>query len=106
MSHPERAAAAIHAALKPDGTWFIVDINGKESFEENLAESPIAPFAYNGSLLCCMSSSACVEDGGAHGTLALPEGKMRELVASAGFTRFRRIEELEHMFNAYYEARP
>lgn len=106
MTHPERAAAAIYSALKPDGTWFIVDINGKETFEENLADNPMAGMEYNISLLCCMSASACVEDGGAHGTLALPESKMKKLVTDAGFTRFRRIEELEHPFNAYYEARP
>jgi ubiquinone/menaquinone biosynthesis C-methylase UbiE len=106
MTHPEKAAAAIHRALKPDGTWFIVDVNGKDSFEENLAESSIAGFGYTASVLCCMAASACVEDGGAHGTMALPESKMRELVKNAGFTRFRRIEELEHPFNAYYEARP
>ena len=72
----------------------------------NLADNPIAGLGYNASLLCCMSSSACVEDGGAHGTMALPESKMRKLVTNAGFTRFRRIHELEHPFNAYYEARP
>jgi ubiquinone/menaquinone biosynthesis C-methylase UbiE len=106
MTHPEKAAAAIHRALKPDGTWFIVDVNGKDSFEENLAENPIAGFGYTVSVLCCMAASACVEDGGAHGTMALPESKMRELVKNAGFTRFRLIEELEHPFNAYYEVRP
>ena len=106
MSHPEKAAQSIRSALKPDGTWFIVEVNGKDSFEENLADNPIAGFAYSASLLCCMSSSACVEDGGAHGALALPESKMQKLVTDAGFTRFRRINELEHMFNAYYEARP
>ncbi len=106
MSHPHKAAEAIHAALKPDGNWFIVDVDGRDTFEENLADNPISGFGYNASLLCCMSSSACVEDGGAHGTMALPETKMKELVTKAGFTRFRRIEELEHTFNAYYEARP
>lgn len=106
MSHPEKAAAAIRSALKPDGTWFIIDVDGRDTFEENLADNPIAGFGYNVSVLCCMSSSACVEDGGAHGTMALPESKMRELVNDAGFTRFRRLTEIEHPFNAYYEARP
>jgi ubiquinone/menaquinone biosynthesis C-methylase UbiE len=106
MTHPEKAAKAIYAALKPDGTWFIVDVNGRDSFEENLSESAIAGFGYTASVLCCMAASACVEDGGAHGTMALPESKMRDLVKDAGFTRFRRIEGLEHPFNAYYEARP
>lgn len=106
MTHPEKAAAAIRKAIKPDGTWFIIDVDGKDTFEENLAESPIAGFGYSASVLCCMAASASVEDGGAHGTMALPEREMKKLVEGAGFTRFRRIDELEHTFNAYYEARP
>ena len=106
MSHPEGAVAAVHGALKPDGTFFVVDVNGKETFEENLSDNPLAALEYNVSLLCCMSSSACVEDGGAYGTLALHESAMRKLLTDGGFTRFQRIEGLEHPFNAYYEARP
>ena len=107
MTYPEKAAEAIHAALKTDGTWFIVDVQGKDTFEENLTDNAsIAAFAYPVSVLCCMSSSACTHDGGAHGTMALPESAMRKLITNAGFRRFRRIDELEHPFNAYYEARP
>jgi len=106
MSHPEGAVAAVRAALKPDGTFFVIDVNGKETFEQNLSDNPLAAMEYNGSLLCCMSSSASVEGGGAHGTLALHESAMRALLTEGGFTRFRRIEELEHPFNAYYEVRP
>lgn len=107
MTHPEGAAAAIHAALKPDGHWFIVDVQGKDTFEENLADNAaVAGFGYCVSVLYCMSSSACAHNGGAHGTMALPESKMKTLATDAGFAQFRRIKELEHPFNAYYEARP
>ncbi len=106
MSHPELAVAAAREALKPDGVFFVIDIDGKESFEENLADNPLAPMSYAVSLLCCMSSSACVADGGAHGTLALPEGAMRKMVTGGGFQTFKRVDGLEHPFNAYYEARP
>jgi hypothetical protein len=52
-------------------------------------------------------SSALSEEGGAgYGTLGLPEPAMRKLVSDAGFTHFRRVEELVHPINAYYEARP
>lgn len=106
MSHPEGAIAAVHGALKPDGTFFVVDVNGKETFEENLSDNPMGAFMYNASVLCCMSSSACVEGGGAYGTLALPEKKMEKLITAGGFTQFQRVEGLEHPFNAYYEAHP
>ena len=33
------------------GTWFIIYINGKDTFEENLADNPLAGLEYNVSLL-------------------------------------------------------
>jgi 2-polyprenyl-3-methyl-5-hydroxy-6-metoxy-1,4-benzoquinol methylase len=104
MTHPEDVVAAIRAAIKPDGVWFIVDINGAPTFEEQLGRAN-APMLYAMSVLSCMSS-ALSEDGGAGlGTLGLPEPAMRALVESAGFSRFRRID-LPHPINAFYEVRP
>ena len=103
MTHPEEAAAAIRAAIKPDGVWFIVDINSAPTFEENLP-NPITPMLYAMSVLSCMSSGMSEEGGAGLGTVGLPEPKMRELVEAAGFTRFRRLD-LPHPINAFYEAR-
>ena len=103
MTHPEAASAAIRAAIKPDGVWFIVDINSAPTFEEKLT-NPITPMLYAMSVLSCMSSAMSEEGGAGLGTVGLPEPKMRELVEEAGFTRFRRLE-LPHPINAFYEAR-
>ncbi|MGH2609898.1 MAG: class I SAM-dependent methyltransferase [Tepidiformaceae bacterium] len=105
MARPDLAAGAIRRAIKPDGVWFIVDIECSPKVEENLA-NPLSPLMYGYSILTCMASSASTEDGLALGTVGLPEPRMRELVTAAGFSRFERVAGLEHPFNAYYEARP
>jgi 2-polyprenyl-3-methyl-5-hydroxy-6-metoxy-1,4-benzoquinol methylase len=104
MTHPEAAVAAIRAAIKPDGTWFIADINGAPTLEEQIGNAT-TPMLYAMSVLGCMSSALSEPGGAGLGTLGLPEPAMRELVQAAGFTRFRRLE-LPHPINAFYEARP
>lgn len=104
MTHPDDAAAAIRRAIKPDGAWFIADIDGAPTFEENLAAKPLAPMLYAISVMSCLSSALSQEGGAGYGTLGLPEPAMRELVRRAGFSRFRRVD-LPHPVNAYYEAR-
>jgi len=104
MTRPHEAAAAMRRAIKPDGTWFIADINGGADFEENLAKRPLSALFYAISVMSCMSSALSEEGGAGYGTLGLPEPEMRKLVQGAGFSRFRRIE-LTHPVNAFYEAR-
>jgi SAM-dependent methyltransferase len=105
MTDPVRQAAVpARAALKADGVWFIVDIDGGATFEENL-QKPAAAMLYAMSVLSCMSSSLSEPGGAGLGTLGLPEPAVRELVQAAGFTRFRRLD-LPHPINAYYEVRP
>jgi 2-polyprenyl-3-methyl-5-hydroxy-6-metoxy-1,4-benzoquinol methylase len=104
MTRPHEAAAAIRRAIKPDGAWFIADINGAPTFEENM-QNRLSPLLYAVSVISCMSSALSEPGGAGYGTYGLPEPAMRELVERAGFTRFRRLD-LQHPINAYYEARP
>lgn len=104
MTHPHEAASAIRTAIRPQGCWFIADINGAPTFEENLARTRMAPLLYAISVMSCMSSALSAPGGAGYGTLGLPEPEMRRLVEAAGFSRFRRID-LPHPINAYYEAR-
>ena len=106
MAHPQRVIQGIRRAIRDDGTWFIADIKAKETFEENMEENPMAALMYGFSVLSCMSSALSEPDGMGLGTLGLHEGLARQLAEEAGFTRFRRCEELEHPMNAYYEVRP
>lgn len=105
MTRPDEVARAIRASLSDDGIWFIADIDGRASFEENLADNPLAARFYANSLFGCLQSALSEPGGAGYGTLGLPEPAMRQLAMDAGFTRFRRVD-LPSPVNAYYEARP
>ena len=104
MPRPDIVAKAIRSAIKPDGVWFIVDIDGAPTAAENIAD-PMKGMMFAASIATCLQSSASTPDGLALGTLGLPEPEMKKLVTEAGFTRFQRVEGLEHPVNAYYEVR-
>ncbi len=105
MTHPQEMMAAIRAALKPDGTWLLVDIKAQDTFEQNAKKNPMAALMYGISVLSCMSSALSEEGGAGLGTLGLSENRAREMAEVAGFTRFRRLP-VEHSVNAFYEVKP
>jgi len=105
MTQPAAMTEAIRRALKPDGTWLIADINAKPTFEDNLADNPMAAMMYGFSVLSCMSSSLSEPGGAGLGTLGFSEPVARQMTAAAGFTRFTR-HDFDNPVNAYYEVRP
>jgi SAM-dependent methyltransferase len=105
MTHPADVMRAVRRSIKPDGTWLIVDINARPSFEENLQSNPMAAMMYGFSVLSCLSSSLSHPGGAGLGTLGFSEPVAREMTAAAGFTRFRR-HDFGNPVNAYYEVRP
>ncbi|MEX1107162.1 MAG: class I SAM-dependent methyltransferase [Ilumatobacteraceae bacterium] len=105
MTHPQEMIAAIRAALRPDGTWLLVDIKALDTFEQNAKKNPMASLMYGISVLSCMSSALSESDGAGLGTLGLSENRAREMAEVAGFTRFRKLD-IDHSVNAFYEVRP
>lgn len=105
MAHPAPVIAAIRKALKPDGTWLLVDIKARDTFEENALKNPMASLMYGISVLSCMSSALSEPGGEGLGTLGLSEHKAREMSEAAGFTGFRRLD-IDHSVNAFYEITP
>lgn len=105
MTKPQQVMAAIRAALKPDGAWLLVDIKALDTFADNARKNPMAALMYGVSVLSCMSSALSEPGGAGLGTLGLPESKARQMTATAGFTRFRRLD-IDHAVNAFYEVRP
>jgi len=105
MTHPQEMMNAIRSAIKDDGTWLLVDIKARETFEENLQKNPMSSLMYGISIMSCMASAMSEPDGAGLGTLGLPESKARAMVEMAGFTRFRKLD-IEHAINSFFEVRP
>ncbi|MCU1366975.1 MAG: hypothetical protein JWN39_2614 [Ilumatobacteraceae bacterium] len=105
MTHPQRIMESLRAAIAPDGTWLLVDIKAHDGFADNARKNPMASLMYGISVLSCMSSAMSDADGAGLGTLGLSETKAREMSASAGFSRFRRLD-VDNAVNAFYEIRP
>jgi SAM-dependent methyltransferase len=101
MGDPAGAARHVLSTLDPDGTWMIVEPAAGDRVEENL--NPVGRAYYGFSTLLCTPSSLSQEVGLALGAQA-GEARIRDVVTSAGFTRFRRVAETP--FNFVYEARP
>jgi SAM-dependent methyltransferase len=101
MGDPVGAARHALSSLKPDGTWLIVEPFANDDVKDNL--NPIGRVFYSVSTLVCTPGSLDQEVGLALGAQA-GEGRIRDVVTQAGFTRFRRAAETP--FNLVFEARP
>ena len=101
MGDPAGAAAHILQSLAPDGTWMIVEPFAHDDLKDNL--NPVGRVFYSFSTLLCTPCSRSQEVGLCLGAQS-GERRIREVVTSAGFTRFRRAAETP--FNLVYEARP
>jgi len=104
MTHPSETIGAIRRSLADDGTWFVADVHGHGSFEENLSDQPFAGMFYGFSVLCCMRSALATPDGEGLGTFGFHEGAARAMSAEAGFTRFQK-HDFDNPINDYYEIR-
>jgi 2-polyprenyl-3-methyl-5-hydroxy-6-metoxy-1,4-benzoquinol methylase len=104
MTDPFAAMRAIRGAIKPDGSWLIVDINGQPTPEENY-DQPLAGLLYAFSVLDCLGCGTSAEGGAGLGTLGLPEPLARRMVTDAGFTHFT-VRDFDNPLNAFYEVRP
>ena len=101
MGDPAGAAKHVRSTLKPDGTWMIVEPFANDRPEEN--HNPIGRVFYSASTMICTPASLAQEVGAAWGAQA-GEERLRSVVSSAGFTRFRRAAQTP--FNLVFEARP
>ncbi len=101
MGDPVGASAHVLQTLQPDGTWMIVEPFAGDRLQENL--NPVGRVFYGASTLVCTPASRDQEVGLALGAQA-GEARLRDVVTTGGFTRFRRAAETP--FNLVLEARP
>ena len=101
LGNPLDAARRVRRALKPDGTWLIVEPRAGDRLEDNL--NPIGRLSYGASTLIC-TPHALSEGGESVLGGQAGEARISALVESAGFRSFRRATETP--FNLVLEARP
>ena len=101
MGDPVGAAQHVRRSLNKDGTWMIVEPFANDQLKDNL--NPVGRVYYSFSTLLCTPCSRSQEVALCLGAQA-GEKRIREVISSAGFTRFRRANETP--FNIVYEARP
>ena len=101
MGDPAGAAAHTRRALKPDGTWLIVEPYANDRLEDNL--NPVGRVFYSASAFICTPASRAQAVGRCLGAQA-GEARIGEVVREGGFSRFRRATQTP--FNLIFEARP
>ena len=101
MGDPVGAAKHVRQSLRQDGCWMIVEPFAHDELNDNL--NPIGRVYYSFSTLLCTPCSRSQEVGLCLGAQS-GESRMREVIESGGFSRFRRATETP--FNLVYEARP
>jgi SAM-dependent methyltransferase len=101
MGDPIGAATHVRQSLGKDGTWMIVEPFANDELKDNL--NPVGRVYYSFSTLLCTPCSRSQEVGLCLGAQS-GENNIRQVVTSAGFSRFRRATETP--FNIVYEARP
>ena len=101
MGDPTGAARHVLASLASEGTWLIVEPFANDDIAGNL--NPVGRLFYSVSTLVCTPASLAQEVGTALGAQA-GETRLRDVVTTAGFTRFRRAAETP--LNLVLEARP
>lgn len=101
MGDPIGAADHVRQSLGTDGTWMIVEPFAYDELKDNL--NPVGRVYYSFSTLLCTPCSRSQEVALCLGAQA-GEKRIRDVVTTAGFSRFRRANETP--FNIVYEARP
>jgi SAM-dependent methyltransferase len=101
MGDPAGAAKHVHQALKPDGTWMVVEPLARDTLEQNL--NPVGRVFYNASVLLCVPSSLDQEVGAGLGAQA-SDAALEEVFRAGGFQHIRKA--VETPFNRVFEVRP
>ena len=101
MGDPVGAAGHIRDSLGADGTFLLVEPMAGETLADNT--NVVGRLFYSAGMFICVGHAKA--QGGSHQLgPQVPESTWRQLLAEAGFSRFRRATETP--FNRVFEARP
>jgi 2-polyprenyl-3-methyl-5-hydroxy-6-metoxy-1,4-benzoquinol methylase len=98
---PPALVAAIRRALKPDGTYVMLEMNSADDPDQNVG--PLATLLYGVSIVYCMTTSLA-HGGAGLGTCGLPAARVQELCEGAGFATVQQLD-LHDPFNSLYVVR-
>jgi SAM-dependent methyltransferase len=101
QAHPAAVLRNIYRALRPGGTFLMVDIKASSNLEENIG-IPWATFLYAASTIHCLSVSLA-QGGDGLGTVWGVQ-RAESMIREAGFGRVEVKELDEDPFNAYFVA--
>ena len=101
QAQPARVLDEVHAALRPGGTFLMVDMKASSNVEDNVS-LPWAGFLYTISVMHCMSVS--LGQGGAGLGTAWGQQLALSMLAEAGFSGTVVKDVEQDPFNAYYIA--
>ena len=102
QADPAKVLRAIHAALKPTGTFLMQDILASSELQKNL-DNPLAPMLYTISCMHCMTVS--LSQGGAGLGACWGRELAEKMLREAGFTSVE-VHKLPHdEMNYYYVVR-
>jgi SAM-dependent methyltransferase len=102
QARPADVLKAVARALKPDGTFLMVDVRASSRLQGNL-KHPMGPFVYGISTMHCMTVS--LAQGGAGLGTAWGEETARAMLAEAGLARVAVHNLEDDPLNSYYVAR-
>jgi ubiquinone/menaquinone biosynthesis C-methylase UbiE len=102
QAHPAKVLANIRRALRPGGTFLMVDFKAESNLEGNL-DLPWGTFVYAISTLHCMSVS--LGQGGDGLGTAWGVQTAERMLREAGFPEVTRKDLEDDLFNAYFVAR-
>lgn len=102
QAHPATVLANVRRALRPGGTFLMVDIKASSRLEQNV-DLPWASYLYAISMYHCMSVSLGLGGVGL-GTVWGVE-RAGSMLADAGFTEVEEKQVEADLFNAYFVAR-
>ena len=101
QAQPAKVLKNIATALRPEGTFLMVDMAASTNLHENL-DRPLAPMLYAISVMHCMTVSLAY-DGEGLGTM-WGEQKARQYLANVGFTQIEVKQVPGDVVNNYFIA--